>query len=107
MPLPDLPVQYMDYAAWHRKWLEGGVLAAQLPYWKKQLGGSLPILEQLPADRPRPSDPKLCGARYPRLRYPRELTDKLKAFSRSIEATCCIMTLLAAFKALLYQVCRG
>jgi len=52
-PLPELPVQYADFASWQREWLQGEVLQAQLKYWKQQLEGSPPLLE-LPADHPRP-----------------------------------------------------
>jgi amino acid adenylation domain-containing protein len=99
-PLPELPIQYVDYAAWHRKWLDGGVLAAQLPYWKTQLGGALPILE-LPSDRPRPSVQSFAGATSA-IEISKELTDKLKELSRNVDATL-FMILLAAFKTLLYR----
>ena len=49
-PLPDLPVQYADYAAWQRERLQGEVLEGQVAYWKKKLEGELPVL-QLPTDR--------------------------------------------------------
>ena len=52
-PLPALPIQYADYAAWQRGWLTGGGSSAQLAYWRRQLGGAAALLE-LPADRPRP-----------------------------------------------------
>jgi hypothetical protein len=52
-PLPDLPIQYADFAVWQRQWLQGEVLEAQLSYWKKQLD-DMPTL-QLPTDRPRPA----------------------------------------------------
>ena len=51
-PLPELAIQYADYAVWQRNWLEGAVLEAQLDYWTRQLAG-VPDLE-LPTDRPRP-----------------------------------------------------
>ena len=51
-PLPELPIQYSDYAGWQRKWLTGSVLEKQLSYWKERLRGSVSPLE-LPADRPR------------------------------------------------------
>src|SRR6266699_42250 len=51
-PLPELPLQYTDYARWQQQRLEGGELAGELAYWKRQLGGTLPVLE-LPTDRPR------------------------------------------------------
>ncbi len=51
-PLPELPVQYADYAVWQRGWLSGAVLEAQLGWWRERLAGAPPVLE-LPADRPR------------------------------------------------------
>ena len=53
-PLPELPIQYADFAVWQREWLQGEVLEEQLAYWGGQLGGDLPVLE-LPTDRPRPA----------------------------------------------------
>ncbi|HEX2094446.1 MAG TPA: amino acid adenylation domain-containing protein, partial [Longimicrobiaceae bacterium] len=50
--LPELPVQYADYAAWQRSWLSGAVLEAQLAYWRERLAGAPPLLE-LPTDHPR------------------------------------------------------
>ncbi len=50
-PLPELPVQYADFAAWQRDWLQGEVLEKQLGYWRERLAG-MPAL-QLPTDRPR------------------------------------------------------
>lgn len=49
-PLPDLPIQYADWAIWQRQYLQGEVLQQQLDYWKQQLDG-LPVLE-FPIDRP-------------------------------------------------------
>ena len=53
-PLPELPIQYVDFAKWQRDWLQGEVLQAQMNYWKGQLAGNLPVLE-LPTDRSRPA----------------------------------------------------
>ena len=53
-PLPELSVQYADYAVWQREWLQGEVLAQQIGYWKQQLEGAPELLE-LPTDRPRPA----------------------------------------------------
>ena len=53
-PLPELPLQYSDYALWQRRWLSGEVLAAELAYWRQRLA-SAPALLELPADRPRPT----------------------------------------------------
>src|SRR5439155_23666028 len=52
--LPALPVQYADFAAWQRNWLQGEVLETQLAYWKRHLADAPPVLE-LPTDRPRPA----------------------------------------------------
>ena len=52
--LPELPIQYADFAEWQREWLQGEVLEAQVSYWKEQLGGNLPLVE-LPTDHPRPA----------------------------------------------------
>ena len=61
-PLPELPLQYADYAVWQREWLQGEVLEAELGYWREQLRGELPVLE-LPTDRPRPAVQSYRGAR--------------------------------------------
>src|SRR5262249_16601971 len=61
-PLPDLALQYADFALWQRQWLQGEALEAQLVYWKQQLAGAPQLLE-LPADRPRPSVQTYRGAR--------------------------------------------
>src|SRR5271165_1819759 len=52
-PLPELAIQYADYARWQRDWLQGAALERQLEYWKEQLK-SAPTLLELPTDRPRP-----------------------------------------------------
>jgi hypothetical protein len=99
-PLPELPVQYADFTVWQRQWLTGGVLESQLSYWRSQLGGSLPALE-LPCDFPRPAVQDYRGASQS-LVLPAELTRSLKALSRDCGCTL-FMTLLAAFKTLLYR----
>ncbi|MCP4653859.1 MAG: non-ribosomal peptide synthetase, partial [bacterium] len=62
-PLPDLPVQYADFAVWQRQWLRGEVLERQLAYWREQLAG-LPVLD-LPCDRPRPATQSFRGSAEP------------------------------------------
>ena len=99
-PLPELPIQYADFAQWQRQWLQGEVLETQLAYWRKQLSGKLPIL-QLPTDRPRPSVQTFSGATYT-LSLPKRLTEALKALSDR-EGVTLFMTLLATFKTLLYR----
>ncbi|HEY7768095.1 condensation domain-containing protein, partial [Longimicrobium sp.] len=100
-PLPELPVQYADYAVWQRKQLEGEVLDRQLAYWRERLVGAPELLE-LPADRPRPPVRTYEGATVPVNFSPEllELLERLQALGRS-EGTTLYMTLLAAFQVLL------
>jgi len=99
-PLPELSIQYADFAYWQREWLQGEVLESQLNYWKQQLGGILPIL-QLPINYPRPPVLTYQGA-YQYLELSKDLTEALKALSQQ-EGVTLFMTLLAAFQTLLYQ----
>ncbi|WDD36956.1 amino acid adenylation domain-containing protein (plasmid) [Nostoc sp. UHCC 0926] len=99
-PLPELPIQYADFAVWQRQWLQGQVLEAQLVYWQKQLGSSLSVL-QLPTDRPRPKIQTFRGATKS-FSLSTNLTEALKALSRNEDVTL-FMTLLAAFKTLLHR----
>ena len=99
-PLPDLPIQYADFAVWQRQWLQGEVLESQLSYWKKQLEGA-PAVLNLPMDRPRPPLQSFRGARRS-LELSKGLTRDLKNLSRQNDVTL-FMTLLAAFQTLLYR----
>ena len=99
-PLPELPVQYADFAYWQRRWLQGEVMERQLSYWKGQLSGAAPVL-QLPPDRPRPPVQSFRGAEYQQA-VDDSLADALRAFGRRHGATL-FMTMLAAFKVLLYR----
>jgi alpha-ketoglutarate-dependent taurine dioxygenase/acyl carrier protein len=99
-PLPELAVQYPDFAHWQRERLQGEVLESQLAYWKSQLGQQLPTLE-LPTDRPRPAVQSFRGERR-LFTLPAELSESLKSFSRR-EGVTLYMLMLAAFKALLYR----
>ncbi|WP_429794769.1 non-ribosomal peptide synthetase, partial [Brevibacillus borstelensis] len=96
--LPELQIQYADYALHQRNWLQGEVLERQLAYWKKQLSGSPPVL-QLPTDKPRPPVQSYRGA-CEVFKIPNKLTTELKALGHRHGATL-FMTLLAAFQALL------
>src|SRR6266511_682071 len=98
--LPELPIQYADYAHWQREWLQGEVLETPLSYWKQCLGGGLPTLE-LPSDRPRPVVQSDWGARQG-LMLPPPLSEALKALSRQ-EGVTLFMTLLAVFQTLLHR----
>ncbi|WP_257463564.1 non-ribosomal peptide synthetase, partial [Archangium lipolyticum] len=93
--LPELPVQYADFAVWQRQWLRGEALEAQLGYWRRQLA-ALPVLE-LPTDRPRPPVQSFRGAHL-RVRLPRPLSEALVRLSRR-EGVTLYMTLLTAFQA--------
>ncbi|MEV4290411.1 amino acid adenylation domain-containing protein [Nonomuraea bangladeshensis] len=96
--LPELPVQYADYAAWQREHLAGGVLAAQLGHWRDRLAG-LPADLGLPTDRPRPAVRGHAGAEH-HLALPAGLTGALEALARRRGATL-FMVLLAGLKAVL------
>jgi amino acid adenylation domain-containing protein/FkbH-like protein len=97
-PLPELTVQYVDFAVWQRGWLQGEVLDAQVSYWSKQLGGAPSVLE-LPTDRPRPAVQRHHGAIYARV-FPLEFLNKLKMLSQA-EGVTLFMTLLAGFQLML------
>ncbi|HVG44169.1 MAG TPA: condensation domain-containing protein, partial [Longimicrobium sp.] len=97
-PLPELPVQYADYAVWQREQLAGEVLDRQLAYWRERLAGAPELLE-LPTDRPRPAVQTYRGATVPMALSP-ELLERLQALGRSEGATL-YMTLLGAFQVLL------
>ena len=97
--LPELAIQYADFAHWQRQWLQGEVLETQLNYWKERLLDA-PLLE-LPTDHPRPAAQTFRGS-HQSLRLPRTLSDGLKALSRQ-EGTTLFMTLLAAFQILLHR----
>ncbi|HKR13277.1 MAG TPA: amino acid adenylation domain-containing protein, partial [Pyrinomonadaceae bacterium] len=99
-PLPELSIQYADFAEWQRQWLRGAVLAQQLEYWREHLRGAPPLLE-LPTDRPRPAMQRFNGARES-FALSRELSARLVELSRREDATL-FMTLLAAFYVLLYR----
>ncbi len=102
-PLEELAAGYVDFAAWQKQMLESGVLQSQMPYWKRQLGGKLPILE-LPLDHPRPAIMTMRGARR-RFMLPASLTAAVKEFCHT-EGTTLFMVLMAAFKALLFRYTR-
>ncbi|BAY23185.1 McnC protein [Calothrix sp. NIES-2100] len=98
-PLPKLTIQYADFAYWQRQWLQGEVLEKQLSYWQKQLD-SISMLN-LPTDRPRLAVQTYQGARQP-LQLSKSLSKALLAFGQQ-EGVTLFITLLAAFKVLLYR----
>jgi hypothetical protein len=98
-PLPEPALQYADYTAWQRHWLQGEVLRTQLDYWKRQLAGVSTL--RLSTDRPRPAaSTGRGGARS--LLLPTTLLVALQALGRHERATL-FMTLLAAFEVLLHR----
>ena len=96
-PLPELPLQYGDYALWQKEWFQGTRLEKLLSYWKPNLS-NLPTL-QMPTDRPRPSKTTYKGARLG-FTIGKSLTAQLKELSQREHVTL-FMTLLACFKILL------
>jgi amino acid adenylation domain-containing protein len=97
-PLPELEIQYADFAAWQREWLQGGALERQLSYWREQLQDAPAVLE-LPTDRPRSAMQTHRGSQETFV-LPSEVSEQLKALSRRAGATL-FMTLLAAWQTLL------
>ncbi|WP_420127936.1 non-ribosomal peptide synthase/polyketide synthase, partial [Longimicrobium sp.] len=100
-PLPPLPVQYADYAAWHRRFVEGEVLEAQADYWRQTLAGAPELLE-LPADHPRPARQDFAGASV-NVVFDEALTAALKTLSQRHGATL-FMTLLAGWATVLARL---
>ena len=98
--LPELSIQYADYALWQRQWLNGEFKTVLKHYWQNQLGDSLPSL-QLPCDRPKPEVATYNSGYYKKI-LPPQLTQALKTLSRR-EGVTLFATLLAAFKVLLYR----
>ena len=97
-PLPELEIQYADYALWERRWLNAEVIEKQLSYWRERLAGAPPTLE-LPLDRPRPERESFRGSREERY-LPHELSNGLRQLCER-EGVTLYMTLLAAFQVLL------
>ncbi|MBT3234195.1 MAG: AMP-binding protein, partial [Calditrichaeota bacterium] len=96
--LPELPIQYADYAYWQREVLQGETLETLLDYWKQQLAGAPPLLE-LPLDRPRPALQSFRGSFIP-FELDSLHMDGMKKLSREAGATL-FMPLLTAFATLL------
>jgi amino acid adenylation domain-containing protein len=98
--LPALSVQYIDFAAWQREWLQGEALDSQLAYWSDLLGGGLPVLE-LPTDRPRPAVKNYRGAGH-RFVLPVRLASSLRQLASNHGGTLA-MALLSGFQTLLFR----
>ncbi len=98
--LPDLPIQYADFAYAQQQWLSGETLDALVSYWKSSLGASPPLLA-LPAERPRPPVQTFRGKHF-HFAFPARLTADLKELGRGRDATL-FMVLMAGFQALLHR----
>ena len=101
--LPELPIQYADYAWWQRQPAQAEIVDAQLEYWRRQLTGA-PVLE-LPSDRPR-TGPRTYESATQAIELPEDLCRQLKQLSRRGQATL-YMTLLAALQLLLHRLQRA
>ncbi|MBW4592042.1 MAG: amino acid adenylation domain-containing protein [Brasilonema angustatum HA4187-MV1] len=99
-PLPELKIQYADFALWQRNWFTNEVQQKQLEYWKQQLAGAPPLLE-LPTDYPRPPVQTFSGATK-KFQIEEHLTSQLATLSQKSGVTL-FMTLLAAFAILLHR----
>ncbi|MDX9976156.1 MAG: condensation domain-containing protein, partial [FCB group bacterium] len=97
--LPQLVIQYPDFAVWQRQWLQGAVMDAQKSYWSQRLTGIQPL--QLPLDYPRPPMQQFLGAIEP-CRISAKVCSALRAIGAR-EGTTLFMTLLASFKALVHR----
>ncbi|WNV05995.1 amino acid adenylation domain-containing protein [Candidatus Methylospira mobilis] len=97
-PLPELPIQYADYAVWQRQLLQGATLEKHLDYWRALLDGAPPLLE-LPTDHPRPPVQSFRGANY-HFKLSRTVTGRILEIGQRNGSTL-FMTLLAAFQLLL------
>jgi len=100
-PLPELEIQYADYAVWQRRWLQGEELERQISYWREQLKGAPSVL-RLPLDHPRPAVQTHQGAHY-RFRLDPEVSRRLKQVSREAGVTM-FMLLLTAWEVLLHRL---
>ncbi|HEU0301281.1 MAG TPA: condensation domain-containing protein, partial [Longimicrobium sp.] len=99
-PLPPLPIQYADFAAWQRARLAGPEHAREVEYWRARLAGT-PTLLDLPTDRPRPAVQGTAADAHP-FRIPRPLHERLSVLARAHGATP-FMALAAGWAALLHR----
>jgi amino acid adenylation domain-containing protein len=100
--LPELPIQYADFACWQREWARAGGLDAQLSWWQRQLAGAPAVLE-LPTDRPRPPLPEMHGG-VTAIRLPAPAAGGLRELALRQGATP-FMVLLSLLAALLARHC--
>jgi amino acid adenylation domain-containing protein len=98
--LPEIHLQYVDFAVWQQQWLQGEVLQSQLAYWQQKLAG-MPALLELPADRPRRAVQSFCGETQV-FTLEQDISEALVSLSQQQGVTL-FMLLLTAFKVLLYR----
>jgi amino acid adenylation domain-containing protein len=99
-PLPELAIQYADYAVWQREWLKGEVLEGHVEYWRRELAGA-PELVELPTDRVRQPVQSFRGG-HMSFEISEEVSERLKELCRREGATL-YMGLQVAFQVLLYR----
>ncbi|NES15975.1 MULTISPECIES: non-ribosomal peptide synthetase [Micromonospora] len=99
--VPELPIQYADFAVWQRGQLTGVELDRQLAFWVDHLAGAPPVTG-LPLDRPRPAQLGFAGGEV-RFALPAGLLDRIGALAAGAAATP-YMVLLAGFAALLSRI---
>ncbi len=99
--LPELPIQYADFAVWQRQKLQGKELENQLDFWRQQLGGEFPRLE-VPTDRPLPSVRTSRGGSCTRL-FPEALAEDLERLTQARGGTL-FTTVLACFHLFLHRL---
>jgi amino acid adenylation domain-containing protein len=97
-PLPELPIQYADFAVWQRGWLHGDALERQVAWWRAHLAGA-PALLELPTDRPRPPMQSHRGGAVSFV-IPAEVAEPVRVLARRSGATL-FMALMAAWQVLL------
>lgn len=98
--LPELAIQYADYAQWQRQWLCGEVLEQQMEYWLERLAG-VPMLHSLPLDKPRPRQLTTDGHKFTQW-FDRSLSQKIHALARQQQVTL-FMLMQTIFAVLLAQ----
>jgi amino acid adenylation domain-containing protein len=99
-PLPEVVIQYVDFAVWQKQWLQGAVLERQIGYWQQQLAGA-PALIEIPTDHPRPAIQTVNGAFYESV-VSVQVMEAIQQITRE-EGVTLFMTLLTAFDTLLYR----
>ncbi|WP_445369102.1 amino acid adenylation domain-containing protein [Methylomonas sp. BW4-1] len=98
--LPELPIQYADFACWQQKWLAGNNLKNQIDYWRKELEGASNVIE-LPTDRPRPAVMRYCGGSFC-FSIPLLLVRKIQILCRTYDVTLYVY-LMTVFNLLLFR----